>query len=223
MLTYADVCWQGGEMIAYHLTDVKWKDGSLHADLPITRISELFNVNHFIVSQTNPHAIPFMSKPLRTRKKEEHMESKSPGVMRRGWSVMRYLITSELAHRFRQAVTMGLVPKILEATLFQRLSGDITIVPPFKLTMYTNIISNPTWDTIKMFMEDALRCTWPNISIIRSHCEVELMLDISARSLAKHYQGQFRLLELVLKYLVLKYHTHTHTQVRSRFVSSSSY
>lgn len=55
---------------------------------------------------------------------------------------------------------MGLVPKILEATLFQRLSGDITIVPPFKLSMYTNIISNPTWDTIKQFMEDALRCTW---------------------------------------------------------------
>ena len=54
--------------MAYHLTDVKWKDGSLHADLPITRISELFNVNHFIVSQTNPHAIPFMSKPVRTRK-----------------------------------------------------------------------------------------------------------------------------------------------------------
>jgi len=60
---------------------------------------------------------------------------------------------------------MGLVPKILEATLFQRLSGDITIVPPFKLSMYTNIISNPTWDTIKQFMEDALRCTWVRFAL----------------------------------------------------------
>lgn len=42
---------EAGELTSYHLTDVKWKDGSLHADLPITRISELFNVNHFIVSQ----------------------------------------------------------------------------------------------------------------------------------------------------------------------------
>ena len=56
--------------------------------------------------------------------------------------------------------------------------------------MYTNIISNPTWETIKQFMEDALRCTWPNISIIRSHCEVELMLDVSARSLAKQSQAR---------------------------------
>ena len=29
-------------------------------------------VNHFIVSQTNPHAIPFMSKPRCVRKKHEH-------------------------------------------------------------------------------------------------------------------------------------------------------
>jgi predicted acylesterase/phospholipase RssA len=61
-----------GELVPYHLTNVKWKDGSLQADLPITRLSELFNVNHFIVSQTNPHAIPFMSKPRRVRKQREH-------------------------------------------------------------------------------------------------------------------------------------------------------
>jgi predicted acylesterase/phospholipase RssA len=28
-----------------------WSDGSLENDLPMTRLSELFNVNHFIVSQ----------------------------------------------------------------------------------------------------------------------------------------------------------------------------
>jgi hypothetical protein len=43
-----------------------------------------------------------MSKPLRTRKKEEQLEKTSPSLVRRGWSVMRYLVTSELAHRFRQ-------------------------------------------------------------------------------------------------------------------------
>lgn len=34
---------------------VKWEDGSMQADLPMQRLSELFNVNHFIVSQVNPH------------------------------------------------------------------------------------------------------------------------------------------------------------------------
>jgi len=174
-----------GDPVPYHLTDVKWKDGSLEADLPITRLSELFNVNHFIVSQTNPHAIPFMCKPRRIRKKHEHQLSESPSLVRRCFSVARYLVTSELAHRFKQAVSMGLVPKILEATLFQQLSGDITIVPPLSLSMYTNIISNPTWETIQQFMRDAQRCTWPSISMIRNHCQVEMELDRCARELAK--------------------------------------
>eukprot|EP00286_Rhodomonas_abbreviata_P017672 CAMPEP_0181319332 /NCGR_PEP_ID=MMETSP1101-20121128/17510_1 /TAXON_ID=46948 /ORGANISM="Rhodomonas abbreviata, Strain Caron Lab Isolate" /LENGTH=611 /DNA_ID=CAMNT_0023426915 /DNA_START=49 /DNA_END=1880 /DNA_ORIENTATION=+ len=181
---------EAGEIVGYHLTDVKWQDGSLQTDLPITRISELFNVNHFIVSQTNPHAIPFMSKPRSIRKGMEHKRRDSPGMLLRCWSVMRYLITSEAAHRFKQAINMGLVPKILEATLFQRLSGDITIVPPFSLRFYTQIISNPTWDTISQFMADASRCTWPNICFINNHCEVEIKLDTLARALAQQAQRQ---------------------------------
>ncbi len=32
----------------------------MRADLPMRRLAELFNVNHFIVSQVNPHIIPIM-------------------------------------------------------------------------------------------------------------------------------------------------------------------
>jgi TAG lipase/steryl ester hydrolase/phospholipase A2/LPA acyltransferase len=37
-----------------------WRDGSLEMDLPMMQLKELFNVNHFIVSQTNPHVSPFL-------------------------------------------------------------------------------------------------------------------------------------------------------------------
>jgi len=43
----------------YYPEGLKWQDGSLEFDLPMNRLSELFNVNHFIVSQVNPHVIPF--------------------------------------------------------------------------------------------------------------------------------------------------------------------
>ncbi len=33
-----------------------YSDGSVENDLPMQQLSELFNVNHFIVSQVNPHA-----------------------------------------------------------------------------------------------------------------------------------------------------------------------
>jgi predicted acylesterase/phospholipase RssA len=39
----------------------RWHDGSLENDLPFRQLSEMFNVNHFIVSQTNPHLVPLMT------------------------------------------------------------------------------------------------------------------------------------------------------------------
>lgn len=38
----------------------RWRDGSLESDLPMIQLKELFNVNHFIVSQANPHILPFL-------------------------------------------------------------------------------------------------------------------------------------------------------------------
>lgn len=38
----------------------RWRDGSLESDLPIIQLKELFNVNHFIVSQANPHIVPLL-------------------------------------------------------------------------------------------------------------------------------------------------------------------
>ena len=46
-----------GQEIPYFPQGQKWSDGSVENDLPMQRLSELFNVNHFIVSQVNPHAL----------------------------------------------------------------------------------------------------------------------------------------------------------------------
>ena len=39
-----------------------WVDGSVDNDLPMNRLAEMFCVNHFIVSQVNPHVVPFLAK-----------------------------------------------------------------------------------------------------------------------------------------------------------------
>ncbi len=38
-----------------------FSDGSMEQDLPTQQLSEMFNVNHFIISQANPHAVMFAS------------------------------------------------------------------------------------------------------------------------------------------------------------------
>lgn len=42
---------ENGVIHPYHPSLLKWSDGSVAYDLPMSRLSELFNVNHFIVSQ----------------------------------------------------------------------------------------------------------------------------------------------------------------------------
>ncbi len=41
-----------------------YSDGSVESDLPMQQLSELFNVNHFIVSQVNPHSAMLTSMSL---------------------------------------------------------------------------------------------------------------------------------------------------------------
>ena len=43
-------------------TTERWIDGSFGNDLPMMRIGRLHNVNHFIVSQVNPHVLPFQER-----------------------------------------------------------------------------------------------------------------------------------------------------------------
>src|SRR5262249_7875364 len=51
---------ENGRRVPY-MPLLRWTDGSLKSDLPMLRLRRLHNVNHFIVSQTNPHVLPFVT------------------------------------------------------------------------------------------------------------------------------------------------------------------
>ncbi len=59
------------------------------------RIAELFNVNTFIVSQTNPFVFPFLDN-------EDGDELFEVGRKLTLWRVFKYLIGSEMKHRCTQ-------------------------------------------------------------------------------------------------------------------------
>jgi len=54
---------ENGQHVPYNplSTNFRFTDGSVGSDLPMQRLSELFNINTFIVSQVNPHVVPFIS------------------------------------------------------------------------------------------------------------------------------------------------------------------
>ena len=61
----------------------KYSDGSIENDLPMQQLSELFNVNHFIVSQVNPHS--FLLSSLST-----HSTQGTPGPLRAAAGYLRF-------------------------------------------------------------------------------------------------------------------------------------
>ncbi|KAF3938768.1 hypothetical protein ABW19_dt0201131 [Dactylella cylindrospora] len=168
-----------GEAEPWNASPQKWIDGSVDNDLPMTRLAEMFNVNHFIVSQVNPHVVPFLEKePL------QPIHSESSGDSRTGYEAWKSTFVSlamgEALHRINVLAEMGIFTTSLtkaKSILSQKYAGDITIFPEVPLVDLQKLIKNPTPE---FMIEASLRgekATWPRLSRIRNCCAIELALD----------------------------------------------
>lgn len=152
----------------------------------MTRLAEMFNVNHFIVSQVNPHVVPFLIKDEDAIGEEARRFSGTilPGP---AWfNNISHLAKSEALHRMHTLADMGIFPNILTKTvsvLSQRYSGDITIFPEISYADFPRMLSNPTPAFMHRAMLGGERATWPKLSIIKNHCAIELALDDAVQKL----------------------------------------
>jgi len=165
--------------------DATWIDGSVDNDLPMTRLAEMWNVNHFIVSQVNPHVVPFLAKDddmvANTVKQPMGLSTKRDWL-NNGLSIAR----GELVHRMQVLVDMGVLPSIvtkLRSVLSQRYSGDINIFPYISLVDFPRVLSNPTPEYMVGCMLAGQRATWPKLSRIQNHVSIELALDAAVHEL----------------------------------------
>jgi TAG lipase/steryl ester hydrolase/phospholipase A2/LPA acyltransferase len=162
-----------------------WIDGSVDNDLPMTRLAEMFNVNHFIVSQVNPHVVPFLTKDEELIATDEPQFSATPtqaGWMSSGLNIAR----EEAVHRMQTLVDMGIMQSAvtkLSSILSQRYSGDINIFPRVNLADLPWVLSNPTPEYMMGCMLTGQRATWPKLSRIQNHLSLELALDAAVSEL----------------------------------------
>ncbi|KAK6347351.1 hypothetical protein TWF696_007419 [Orbilia brochopaga] len=157
----------------------KWIDGSVDNDLPMTRLAEMFNVNHFIVSQVNPHVVPFLEKE--PSQPVNGQSSGNQGNTYEAWkSTIVSLAMGEALHRINVLAEMGVFTTSLtkaKSILSQKYAGDITIFPEVPVADLQKLIRNPTPE---FMIEASLRgekATWPRLSRIRNCCAIELALD----------------------------------------------
>jgi TAG lipase/steryl ester hydrolase/phospholipase A2/LPA acyltransferase len=155
-----------------------WIDGSVDNDLPMTRLAEMFNVNHFIVSQVNPHVVPFLIKEEEAIGAEALQESAGSGWMQDFASFAK----DEALHRLDMLIEMGVLTNVVtkaRSVLSQRYSGDITIFPAISYENFPKVLSNPTTDYMEHCLLTGEKATWPKMPRIRNHVAVELALDES--------------------------------------------
>jgi TAG lipase / steryl ester hydrolase / phospholipase A2 / LPA acyltransferase len=163
---------EAGERVPY-MPLLRWNDGSLKSDLPTLRLRRLHNVNHFIVSQTNPHVLPFVSRG------EPGSRGLVNAVRDFTYSTVRGQAKS-LIDLARQNMPMEALRRSLDTAssiLDQDYRGNINIFPDVSLWRYANVTSNPTMESIKRFMLEGERATWPRIEMIRNQTLISLTLD----------------------------------------------
>ncbi|TKA82962.1 hypothetical protein B0A55_01543 [Friedmanniomyces simplex] len=165
----------------------KWIDGSVDNDLPMMRLAEMLNVNHFIVSQVNPHVVPFLAREEDEAAPETSGSAAAALAPGPGWiNSVANLAKSEALHRMHVLAELGVFPNIMtkvRSVIGQRYAGDITIMPEISYTQFPNILRNPTEQFMVQALSNGERATWPKLSRIRNHLAVELKLDWAVRKM----------------------------------------
>lgn len=161
---------QHGDWVEY-MDSERWADGGVHTDIPMGRMGRLHNVNHFIVSQTNPHVLPFI-------------QSRSG----RGMLPMVWDMTSGAIHaQWHQAIAVAKKRASgrgvrfwldrADALLGQDYLGDINLHPNFPLTHYLKVMTNPSPQEVKNFILTGERATWPKLPMIKNQTRISRVLE----------------------------------------------
>lgn len=196
---------QTGEHMPWNPSPQRWVDGSVDNDLPMTRLAEMFNVNHFIVSQVNPHVVPFLAKDDRLYSEHDDSRPELFGTSHNSnlTTTLTTLAKDEVLHRLQFLAELGIFPTAvtkLRSVLSQKYSGDITILPEFSVQDLPRILKNPSVDFMERATLAGERATWPKLSRIRDRCTVELAIDRSiqvVRARCIFSQSQVNLRRLV--------------------------
>lgn len=163
----------------------KYVDGSMEADLPMQQISELFNINHFLVSQVNPHASLLSSIALPASVWNHPVYSFMVGVVGflkaqlRNWfkNVLEFVSLRRMAPVW--ATRRGGIQLLTQE--YEGRHCDVTITPwegnESVLSAFAKMLSNPDRREFSTMVAVSERNTWPKLDMIRCHCAVEMTLE----------------------------------------------
>jgi len=150
-----------------------YSDGSIESDLPMEQLSELFNVNHFIVSQVNPHTAILSSMTTKATVWSNPVYGALVGYMRflssqiRDWlkNIVNFVIFRSNAPHWSNR--RGLVQALTQD--YEGRDYDITIMPWYNHISPFTAISSVIKVTSSLLYQLFLSNETPLLVIIESH------------------------------------------------------
>jgi len=171
-----------GKSVAY-MPRNRWIDGSVHDDIPKDKVNRLHNINHYIVSQTNPHVVPFLSEEVEETGLIPFIQDvilKAPMVQ-----IEHFL---ELVHQHFDVPGLGAMIKKAHAVASQTYSGDITIYPEKHLMNLGKMFTNFGREEMEKMILEGRRATWPKIERIRNTTQISRTFDDCLKQMSERYE-----------------------------------
>lgn len=163
---------EAGKKQAY-LPSQRWVDGSLSSDLPAKRLARLYGANHFVVSQTNPHVIPFVTDAKRKRDPMSLIRYASLDTARTWVNTSAALWRKPMASSER----LTKVTNRLLSIINQNYKGDINIIPPKKYFNPIKQFGSMSRADMDDLVEAGRRATWPKIEMIRLQSKISRTIE----------------------------------------------
>ena len=159
-----------GEIIPYMESET-WIDGSIHLDVPIQRIMRLHNVTRSIVSQANPHVLPFIP--------EDKKEGLIPFFMDFVMSTVQFqaLKVMDLGIKLSEKMPWASFLEKVASMMDQEYRGDINISYPIEWKTFTHLLANPNRDEFYDYINKGQMATWPKIAFIKDQVRLNKILE----------------------------------------------
>lgn len=156
-----------GQLKSY-LPSRRWVDGSVSDDMPAKRLARLYGVNHYIVSQTNPHVLPFVTDGHRKQTTLGLLQSAGRRTAREWFNTTTMIM--DRADKRNGRITQA--TSALRSIINQDYVGDINILPDYRLVNPMRLLSFPGEKQVVKLIASGERCTWPKIEMIRQQTRI---------------------------------------------------
>jgi predicted acylesterase/phospholipase RssA len=148
----------------------RWTDGGVSTDMPMGRIGRLFNANHFIVSQTNPHVLPFVGNTQRSGTLPFVLDLAGSSLHAQCHQMI--IVAKKRIRNHQSRLWLDRIDNVIG----QDYLGHINLHPDFPLSRYLRVMSNPDKDEINNYILSGQRATWPKLAMIRNQTHISRVL-----------------------------------------------